>query len=236
MKKLIKSLLRNTGYDIVKADTNYGKDPFVDMTRFVTNSQPIMFDVGANTGQTVKRLRKHFTKGPIHCFEPNPTTFAQLKENVAGQPDVYAWESGLAATTGEITFFQNSNSAMSSFLKLGENGWGDEKKTTAPVTTIDQFCAEQKIDTIDILKLDTQGFELEVLKGAEATIANKKIKLVYCEVIFSKMYEDLPSFGDLYNYLNDRGFHLVSIYSMNYRNNLASWTDLLLIHESYIKS
>lgn len=111
-------------------------------------------------------------------------------------------------------FYENSISGLSSFLKKGELVKGTEKESTVEVTTIDQFCAEQKINFIDILKIDTQGYELEVLKGAENLISNNGIGLVYLEVLFSKLYEDSPSMGDLYNFLTENGYNLFSIYQI----------------------
>lgn len=236
MKGLIKKLFNKIGFDIIRINRRYGTDPFLDMTRFVNNDQPMIFDVGANNGQTVKKLRQYFHNCKINSFEPNPNAFEILKQNVSKMNDVHIWNNGLGSITGQITFFENSHSDMSSFLKQGETGWGVEKESIAQVTTIDQFCAEQKIDFVDILKIDTQGFELEILKGAETIISNNGIGLIYLEVIFSKMYDNLPSLGDLYNLLNKKGYKLVSIYTIHYQNNLASWSDLLFVHESYIKA
>ncbi|MDB5243614.1 MAG: hypothetical protein JWP57_4239 [Spirosoma sp.] len=235
MKKLIKNIFEKLGFDIVRIDNVYGRNPYADMVRIIKDDQPMIFDVGANVGQTIMLLRQYFPKSVINSFEPNLSTFEILKQNVAKMHEVRIWNYGLGSVHGQTTFFENSHSDMSSFLKLDKMGWGDEKKSIAEITTIDQFCAEQKINTIDLLKIDTQGFELEILKGAETIILNNRVGLIYLEVIFSKMYKNLPSLGDLYNFLTKRGYKLVSIYKIHYQDNLASWSDLLFVHESYIK-
>jgi len=133
-----------------------------------------------------------------------------------------------------MTFFENSLSTMSSFLPLSEFGWGTlTKKTLVNVRTIDDFCKDEKIEKIDILKSDTQGFDLEVFKGAEKTIRANKIGLIYFEIIFSDMYKKLPSFAQLYDFLTSRDFLLVSFYEFHYQRQLASWTDALFVHKSY---
>ena len=235
MKKLIKKAFLKFGYDVVKIGNEQGRDPYGDMARLIKDDQPTVFDVGANIGQTVMKLRTYFPQSVINSFEPNSNTFEILKKNVGTMHKVQIWNSGLGSAIGQTTFFENTNSDMSSFLNLGETGWGTEKKSIAQITTIDQFCTDHKINTIDILKVDTQGFELEVLKGAENIISKNGIGLIYLEVIFSKMYENLPSFGDLYNFLTERGYKLVSIYKIDYQDNLASWSDMLFVHESYRK-
>jgi hypothetical protein len=60
--------------------------------------------------------------------------------------------------------------------------------------------------------------------------------MIYFEVIFSEMYKDLPSFGQIYNYLIERNFSLVSFYKFYYQEQLASWTDALFVHKSYLRS
>ena len=181
MKQIIKRTLRKIGYDIIRVTHHSGRNPYADMANIVKTNNPMMFDVGANVGQTINELRKYFPNGTINAFEPNPIAFELLKQNVSALPRVHFWNSGLGSTTGQIPFFENSCTDMSSFLKLDEMGWGTEKKSFARITTIDQFCLEHKIDSIDILKIDTQGFELEVLKGAGTMISNNQIQLVYFE-------------------------------------------------------
>ena len=161
----------------------------------------------------------YFSGVTINSFEPSLSTFKLLKQNISNNSGVNIWNYVLGSTNGELSFFENSNSNMSSFLKLGEVGWGTEKKSVAKITTVDEFCSKHKINTIDILKINTQGFELEVLKGAKNIFTNNQIKMVYCEVIFSKMYKKLPSFGGLEKFLVERGFSLVSIYKVQHQNN-----------------
>ena len=86
---------------------------------------------------------------------------------------------------------------------------------------------------IDVLKIDTQDFELEVLKGAEISMRENRIGLLYFEVTFIKMYEDLPSFGELYNLAINNEFELVTIYPIKYKDKMAGWTDLLFKHKNY---
>jgi hypothetical protein len=134
-----------------------------------------------------------------------------------------------------MTLLENSNSDMSSFLPLSEMGWGTiTNETPVLVRTIDQFCDEEGIDKIDVLKSDTQGFDLEVFKGAEESIRKKKIGLIYFEIIFADQYKKLPSFSESFDFLTARGFKLVSFYKIYYQRKLAGWTDALFVHESYL--
>jgi hypothetical protein len=75
---------------------------------------------------------------------------------------------------------------------------------------------------------------LEVFKGAERTIRENRIGLIYFEIIFCDMYKNLPSFSEVYDFLTGRDFLLVSFYQFHYQEQLASWTDALFVHKSYL--
>lgn len=234
MKQLVRQFINRRGYDIVRFDpTKVGNNPIDDIRRFLQNDHPIVFDVGANTGQTVETFRTGFPKCTIHCFEPNSTTFRTLEQNVANLSDVHLWNFALGSSSGPRIFQENSFSDMSSFLPLGRLGWGTITKTSSvEVKTVDQFCFDEGIDRIDVLKSDTQGFDLEVMRGAEDTIRASKLGLIYLELIFSDMYEDLPSFVEVLDFLESREFRLVSFYRFHYQELLASWTDALFVSKS----
>jgi FkbM family methyltransferase len=215
-----------------------GESALADMKRFVgSNLRPLILDVGANTGQTVKRFRKVFPSSVIHSFEPSRRIFDQLKGNVADKQEVFAWNAALGASAGKQTFLENTHSDMSSFLELSKTGWGKiEQKSSVDVWTVDQFLEEHKIEFVDILKSDTQGYDFEVFKGAERTMRRNRIGLLYFEFIFSDMYKGLPRFDEVFGHLSDRGFLLVSIYDIIHQNNLASWTDALFVNQEFYRN
>jgi hypothetical protein len=141
------------------------------------------------------------------------------------------WNCGLGTAVGKQTFLENTHSDMSSFLELSKTGWGKiVKESAVDVTTVDQFLADHQIERVDILKSDTQGYDFEVIKGAEQAIRRNAVGLLYFEFIFSQMYKNLPRFDEVFRHLTDRGFRLVSIYEMRHQENLASWADALFVN------
>lgn len=243
IKRLVRHGLNHIGYDMVRLRpkqnphvnfTNIGKDPFVDMKRFLPGrSRPIFFDVGANKGQSIRNFRNQFPECTVHSFEPSPATYEQLKNSVQTGDGVSIWNYGLGSVSGKMKLLENSSSDMTSFLPLGEAGWGKiVNETWVTVKTVDQFCRDNKIQRIDVLKSDTQGFDLEVLKGADKMISEERIGLLYFEITFAKLYENMPLLSDIFEFLESRDFHLVSFYRFFYRTQLASWTDALFVHKS----
>ena len=219
----------------VRRTTSLGVSPLSDMKRFVpADAAPLILDVGANVGQSVARFKQAFPSSIIHSFEPGPDTFQKLSQNVSGRNGVSAWNFAVGSTVCRQMFPENTNSDMSSFLELSTTGWGEvTKESMVEVTTIDRFLGDHQIANVDILKSDTQGYELEVFKGAETALRNNQIGLVYFEFIFSDMYKRLPSFDEVFRYLIDRDFSLVSIYELHYQNRLAGWCDALFVNKRY---
>jgi len=112
--------------------------------------------------------------------------------------------------------------------------WGKVgKSTSVDVTTLDSFARSHGIDFIHILKSDTQGFDFEVFKGASHLMEEDRIALIYFEFIFSDMYENLPSFHDVFRYLCERDYSLVTFYELYFQEELVSWTDALFINREF---
>jgi len=209
-----------------------GFDAFADMRRLAATSSPLVFDVGANRGQTIDQLRRYFAGPTIHSFEPGRDAFAELQRRCAGLPDLVLNNFALGARTESRIFLDNDHDDMSSFLEPSVTAWGEiRSRYPVDVMTIDDYCAARGIDRIDVLKTDTQGFDVEVLRGAQRLLGNHAIHLIYTEVIFSNMYEGSPRFDELFAFLADRGYALVSFYDFYYQRERASWTDALFIAE-----
>jgi FkbM family methyltransferase len=237
LKALVRPMLNRLGYELhrVSRDGDLGRDPFRDMRKLSARDRRlVVFDVGGNVGQSVERFRKTLDDPIIHSFEPEPATFAELRRRKGDVPGVRLNDFALGARRGTAELNRNTFSDMSSILQPGRDSWGTiEGKTPIEIRTLDEYCADNGVTHIDILKSDTQGYDLEVLKGAEQLIAHRRIKLIYLEIIFSRMYEKLPRADEVYAYLADRGFSLVSFYEIHYQQERAGWTDALFIDPDY---
>jgi FkbM family methyltransferase len=200
------------------------------MRRLAATDSPLVLDVGANRGQSIERLRRVFARPVIHAFEPGRDTFVALQRRAAGIPDLHVNNVAVGARAESRTFIDTEPDEMSSLLEPSTDAWGRIKRRYAvEVITVDDYCAARGIDLIDILKSDTQGFDLDVMKGAERMIGRRAIRFIYTEVTFSDMYEGLPRFDEIYAFLADRGFALVSFYDFYYQHDRAGWTDALFV-------
>ena len=102
----------------------------------------------------------------IHAFEPSPSIFAGLVEAFVERKTITLNNCGVGSQKSELDLNENTFSEMTSFLKLGSQGWGQMfQPIKVPVTTIDGYSAERGIKHIHLLKIDTQGFDLRLSKA-----------------------------------------------------------------------
>jgi FkbM family methyltransferase len=236
MKRLIRYLLRSVGYDITRhRQWRLGLDPFEDMRYFTKGiKRPIIFDVGANKGQSVDNFKRMFPDSSMHSFEPSPRTYAELSDHCKALDGVKTWNYGVGSSPATLPFLENNYSDMSSFLAPDDTCWGTIEATThVEVLTLDSFASTHNVGFIDILKSDTQGYEYHVFKGAEGLMRQNRIGILYFEFIFSRQYKDLPSFDEVFRFLLDHNFSLVTFYEPHFQHDLLSWTDMLFINAEY---
>ena len=233
MKNIARKLLRLLGYEYTRSTPNnngnhvliprLGCDPYKDIKFLLKakNTHPVILDIGANTGQSVKKFKKIFPESVIHSFEPSPKTFEKLSNICSGYSNCTPWNMGIGSNDGFLNLHENTFSVMSSFLKLGSLGWGKEHETSkVPIATVTSFTKQHNIKFIDILKCDTQGFELEVFRGAKQLMIENKIGLIYFEFTFTSIYNDLPKFEDVFSILRDNRFRFITSYQPNFQEHL----------------
>jgi FkbM family methyltransferase len=229
IRKAVKQLLRRAGIDI-RFIPELGFDADTDMRRLAATDRPLIFDIGANRGQTIERFRNAFERPVIHAFEPGRDTFVELQRRTAGIPDLHLNNVALGARAEARTFIHSEPDTMSSFLEQSVDGWGEIKdRYPVEVITVDDYCSAHGVERIDILKSDTQGFDLDVLRGARGTLDRHAIHMIFMEITFSDMYKGSPRFDEIYAFLTDAGFTLVSFYDFFYQKGRAGWTDALFI-------
>ncbi len=232
LRHTIKRALLRRGYDLRLVPPGNGDllgyGAFEDMRRLSASSRPVVFDVGANVGQSIQQFREYFRNAEIHAFEPGEKAFRELAKNTQGLAGVHIVNGGLGSRRETKTYVENELSDMSSFLEPDEDAWGSiTGRHALQLDTVDDYSNRNGIEHLDILKIDTQGYELEVLRGAAEMLRDRKIRLIYLEVTFARMYQGSPRFDELFAYLADNGMALVSFYEKHYKNDLLAWTDAL---------
>lgn len=170
----------------------------------------VIFDVGANIGQTSEHLLRYFPTARLHAFELAGTTAARLARNLTAFPNAHAHHLALAAQPGRLRLRLQSHSEVNSLAFATEETGTDTEEVD--ISTVDLFCTANGIDRLDILKIDAQGSDLDVLRGAETMIRAGRVACVYAEAGFTPRQPDLQDFAALDAHLTARGFVLGGIY------------------------
>ncbi len=188
-------------------------------------SDIIIFDVGAYIGQVTSIYKNTFPTAVIHCFEPFPESFEKLHQ-LCGDKSINAYNTALADKEGVATFQINTDSTCNSFFPRPENGmryYSEQSRNIREIqvqtTTLDGFCEKLGIPAIDILKLDVEGAEIKVLKGAIKKLGNKQIKLIYSEVMFIPHYQGGCLFHEVSGFLSQYGYSLFNLYDLKRAHN-----------------
>lgn len=145
----------------------------------------VIFDVGANIGNYSYLLSEMF--GPesiVHSFEPSIKTFGVFKENTKKKANILPNNFGMSDSKKEELLYTNAEgSGIASMYKRNLVHFGIvlDKNEKIKLSTVDDYCEENKIKKINFLKIDVERHELSVLKGAEKMIAGGKIDFIQFE-------------------------------------------------------
>lgn len=178
----------------------------------------VIFDVGANEGQTVKTILQQYPNARIYCFEPGAAAYETLSRSYGTFPQIALFKKAIGAEKCTATLEHGSRSTMSRIVGPNnrvtpENGAPQE---LVQVDTMDTFCAEYGIDHIDFLKVDTEGHELEVLRGAQQMLRRQAVDLISLEAAMSRLNRRHCALEDLKHHLEDRGYHLFGLYEQKH--------------------
>ena len=214
--KVRESLIKMTGYWIYKQkDIPVGCDLKNDLKHKICLPIRTVFDVGANIGQTALRYNEYFNESMIYSFEPITKTFHDLANNTKNLGRVMCFNLALGDKVDSIVVdvFEGESSILNSLKKESMNKNGNLKETVE-VTTGDIFCKENNISEIDLLKIDNEGYEIQVLHGFSKMIRESKVKAVYCEVGFDPENIRNTYINDLIAFASENDFTFYGLYEV----------------------
>ena len=196
-------------------------------------SKPIIvFDVGAHYGETIRLFSKKLKIDKIYSFEASPQNFQVLKrkitKNLLDKVEIY--NLGLGDKTSKSYINQAIESSSSTINEINQDSKYLKKKLQIlniknkdvfyhkipiHISTLDLFIEKHNIKNIDLLKIDTEGFEFNILKGATKYI--QRINLIYFEHHYDDMLNKGYTFSDIHIFLKDNGFKKIFKSKMYFR-------------------
>jgi FkbM family methyltransferase len=211
------------------------------LKKHIVTDRPVFFDVGANTGDYSRHLEREFPHAEIYAFEPNRKTFENLRNNLS-TGEVRCVNLALGSTKMMTTMYNYGDDKKSGrhaslykevlveFHQAPEIG-----EIECEMTTIDDFCRSNRIQHIDFLKIDAEGHELDVLRGAQDFLTSDEIDIIQFEFnemgvisrIFLKDFYDILQNYRIYRIDTDR---LIPLLSYASRNEIFQFQNFLAIN------
>lgn len=213
--KLIIKLIEKATATLVLKKIPLGFDPIINIKhQFPNYKTSIIFDVGANIGQSENMYSNQFKDASIYCFEPVKETYNILIKNIKGR-NTNCFNCALGELNGvaEMQIDKNNliseSNALVNDLKIDNTKYIYEK---IDIITIDTFLQKNTITNINFLKIDTEGNDLNVLKGAKETLATEKIDFIQVEVGMNALNKLHVSFIDVVDFLKTYNYNIYGIY------------------------
>lgn len=202
----------------------------------------IVFDVGANVGEYAVLVLGINPGLQLHCFEPSGATFPRLLAR-RFPPNVICNNFGLSSVEGERTLYVFADGAgiNSLYRRHGlEDGWGlapQQRTESVRLDTIDHYCENHSVGEIDYLKVDVEGHELEVFKGALEMLEQGRIKILQFEyggcnidarVLLKDLFEFLQPFGYVLHKIYPQYLRRIDRYDQRLENfQYQNWVAIL---------
>jgi FkbM family methyltransferase len=209
VKSLVTQLPRFFGLELVSC-------PTAEVALLCNCGITKILDIGANVGWYAQRIRRLGYTGQIMSFEPISSVFEQLKTAAQRDSRWHTLNYGLGDYDGKAVINVSENSAFSSLLDrtglLNQEYFNSDyiNQEEITVTRLDSvFDKFQSIEDKILLKIDVQGYEQQLLMGAEKSLPH--IQGIQLELSFSEHYKGEKLFMDMVTFLSDKGFTLVGL-------------------------
>ncbi len=169
-----------------------------------------VLDIGANIGQFAEMIHQILPIATIHSFEPLPEQFIVLQKLTKKIQLLRCYQFAVGSENTEMEINANEFSASSSLLPMTElhtSSFPFTKNSAVQkvqVRTLDSLMPEIKLQKNILFKIDVQGFELEVLKGAVRLL--EEVNIIIVETTFREFYQGQPLFDDIYKFLTKKMF------------------------------
>jgi FkbM family methyltransferase len=228
MLKLMRKILNRLGFDIVRASTLH-RD-LGDHLKRILEAKGIdgAIDVGANVGQYGRLLRDIGFTGHIYSFEPVTAVFEKLQAAAAGDSKWHCFRLALGEASARKTINVYDSHVFSSFLSANDyskgiwkslHGVHDEEVEVARLDDLFDGLPNRAECRNFLLKMDTQGFDLQVFRGALKSLAS--VQALQSELALIAIYDGTPDPYEVLAEFNAQGFSISGMYVINRDESLV---------------
>jgi FkbM family methyltransferase len=177
----------------------------------------VIYDIGAANGIVSSCFAKLANVAVVEAFEPIPEVYNELLKTTKTYSKIRCHNIALGKTEDSLPMYINHQTDTSSFLQMDDflfeefPGIEINKVINVPIFQLDGYVKKHNLTSPNIIKIDVQGYEMNVLEGGIETIVQAK----YCvlEMSLQPLYKDSPLFDDIYRFMHQLGFKLIGLIS-----------------------
>jgi FkbM family methyltransferase len=225
-RRAVKGVMRRSGFEVRRTNVTGSVGSFA-IALIRAKDLNCVIDVGANLGQYASMLREEGYRGPIVSVEPVTASFEALRARSADDAQWSAVQLALGAASGEQSINITGHSTMASFLEPAQEAiarWDfvDAARSNETVRTarldevLDELVPGDDARRL-YLKIDTQGWDLEVLRGADGVLDD--VKVIQTELSFKPLYEGQVGYSEMLRYLDGLGYEIAGFFPIVYDDN-----------------
>jgi FkbM family methyltransferase len=216
IKSIFRQFLENNGYLVFQKNyLPYLVSHCLDIKRLSGDPEGIqhIFDIGANIGELSLQYNKEFPWARIVAFEPVQKTFAKLQGAIRNNHQIFARNCALGRAAGRSEIFHGPIDSMHS---MNADAFPGSTSEIIEVSTLDMEI-KNGMPSPDFVKVDTEGFEMDVLEGSRGWLGSAGPKFLLLETTFRKPERTHPqlrhqtSFFRLYEFVGQFDFEFVGI-------------------------
>lgn len=210
LKETINNLVRKLGYQFIKVPYSERKIRSGHYKWLQEIGIKTVFDIGANEGQFIEIILRLIPQVHVYSFEPLKELFLKLSERFKSNTNVKLFNLAIGNGNGIVKFYKNDFLPSSSLLEIATlhtDAFPHTKNVNAvevEMKTLDELIKKCEIKGKVLLKIDVQGYEMQVLEGAKRFI--NIIDVIIVETSYYELYKDQPLFEEIFLFLNNKGF------------------------------
>ena len=231
LKALIKKQLRKFGFRCLRESSlPRGLDAIVDLRELKGFGEIYtIFDVGANTGQSIDFFLEECPRAKIYSFEPVSGAYNILVNKYTRNRRVIIEKTALGKISGSIDMIVHDSVSQLNRIVRENESVGNRGFSNVKIDTLDNMMVKYSVDTIDFLKIDTEGYELYVLNGGIEAIEAGKVRAVYAECNFCKNDYGHTYFCELYEWLCCRNYNFLGLYDIHHERHNIHYCNALFV-------
>jgi FkbM family methyltransferase len=189
-----------------------GADFFRDMAKLLPDFDPkVIIDVGANVGLWTLDAVRELSPASVYCFEPVPAAFVKLTKRYENDYRIKCFHAAVGDTNGFVTVEAKYESSTNKVVTCEEKLPGDHY-LNVPVIRLDDFAVSENLRSISVLKIDAEGYDLRVLRGAQKLLKSGLAEMVYVEAGMLEPPDVQVPFADIHKELTQHGYSLFGFY------------------------